>query len=197
MGNSYPAASNGFHVLQEPGVDIGRGVSGTLIEYTALSALKLGEAVYTQAAGVVEKSSTVGNHIYVAGIVVGGWNTDMQAIADSALVNVLTAADAGERVLVLVHGIYWIISGGAITAGGQIVMDTGTAGRAKAATTLAVAATGLTIAAGATPVTSTAANGAIISGTGTVSGDGIGRTFGRMIEAAGGAAEVKLAYINV
>lgn len=195
--NSYPVASNGFTILQEPGADIGRGVSGVVIEYTANAALKLGEAVYTQAAGVVDKSTTLGNHSLVAGVVVGGDNTNMQAVSDSGLINSLTAADAGERVLVLVCGIYWVISGGAITAGAQIVLDTATAGRVKAATTIAVSATGLTINSGATPVTSSAANGAIIGGTGTVSGDDIGRSFGRILEAAAGAAEIKLAYINV
>lgn len=76
------------------------------------------------------------------------------------------ATASGEQIPVITHGIALVESGGIITAGDKVTSDS--TGRAVTVAALAAAApvvddTKLTIDSGATPVTSSAADGAIIS----------------------------------
>lgn len=199
---TYPIASKGFEVIRENDDDanVGVGVGGTVLVLTAGAALKIGEAVYLSADKTVNKSATTSNHQEAFGVVVGGENTDLHALGGedlAAQVDVLVAADSGEKVLVLVSGVYLVIADGAIGRGAPIALSASTAGRVRAGAAIAVAATGLTIAAGATPVTSSAANGAIISGAATVTGDEPGTKFGRALQAAANNGDKILAYINI
>lgn len=225
MANSYPTASLGpFEIFREPDQDSGVSPSGKVAEYTAGASLKLGESVYFSAAKTVNKSNSAGNAGLVAGVVCGGYQTGMQVLTDINLINVMVAALVNEPIIVLWSGVYWIISDAAIAVGTPIKLGTTTAGRVMGLDALSgsigtLALTGApgigtldaTVDAGATPVTSSAANGAIatvigapsigtlaITGSpGGQSGDGTGARFGRIIEVASGAAQVKLALINV
>jgi hypothetical protein len=190
-------------------------LGGFLKRYKAAAALKLGDAVYLSAtAGVVNKSASAGNNALRAGIVVGGTNTDMTVLTDSALYDSLVAADTDEYVLVLNAGISYVIVDASVTvAGSPIALSTTTAGRVRLANPISVAGAALTgapgigtlavsgapggavlsgapsngdlavsaptkgtlvVDAGATPVTSSAANGDILTGApggGVLSGD--------------------------
>lgn len=193
------------------------GPSGDVIQLTASGTLKIGDVVYYSAASTVAKSATGSNHDKIAGVVIGGQSTYDSIIDDSALVGT-TAATDGQRVLVLLHGIAYVVVAAAIAAGVAIVADTATAGRVKAATAHTATAAdptqatttqvNSTVPAGATPVTSSAANGAIITagaitngaitaGAITVAGEGNNRIIGKVINAGAGAASVVLAWINV
>lgn len=173
---------------------------GSVFHAKAGAALLLGDTVYISAALTVNKSATVGDHAKVCGVVVGGKNTFFEVCTKKTDYGVITAADANEEVIVLFRGFTFVLADAAVIANGALLVpSTTTAGRVKAGAAITVTATGLTIAAGATPVTSTAANGAIISGSGTVAGDGTGRVLGKVFGAAssGAAGEPLFAMINV
>jgi hypothetical protein len=77
-------------------------------------------------------------------------------------------------------------AGAAVTVGAALVMDV--SGRVVPATALAVSSAGITVAVGATAVTSTLANGAILSGNGTVTGGDLPQfVVGYALEAAAAA----------
>lgn len=184
--------------------DLGPG--GMVIPFTASGDLKAGDAVYLSAAATVAKSTTASNHDKVIGIVIGGDSLGGDVVDDSALVGTIVAL-SGAKVQVLVQGVGYVVTAAAIAAGVSIVADTVTAGRVKASA--AVTATGAnptqaasTIDAGATGVTSSGANGAIITngaitqGAVTVAGAGMGRIIGRMLNASSGAGIAALAWIN-
>lgn len=193
-------------------VDIG----GHTMRCTAAAAVKLGDIVYLSGTRTVNKSTTLSNHKLIVGVVVGGANTEMKYVTDSAQYNVLTVADANELVLIQYSGIAYVIAAAAIAVGVPLIPDTSTAGRVKAAADLAGAAGDLAvsaltvgtlaIAAGAVGVTSTAANGAIIegapgggvlSGTAGLSGDGYFRGVGRLLEASSNAGDIRAALLNI
>lgn len=152
------------------GIQYGKArLGGSVIRLKAGVALKLGDAVYCSADETVSKSATSSNHDEVMGVVVGGENTNFQVIEDSAAYNVMTAADANEDVLIQISGICYVICAAAIAAGQRLVLDTGTAGRAKAAADVTVTSTGLTIT-GAPAIGTLAVSGAPAIGTLVVSG---------------------------
>jgi hypothetical protein len=110
------------------------------------------------------------------------------------------ATASGEQIPVITHGIALVESGGVIVAGNLVVSDS--TGRAVAATTFAAAAPAvdaskLSVASGATPVTSTAANGAslITAAPGflaapALTGSALPQVInGMALDAAGGAGE--------
>lgn len=99
------------------------------------------------------------------------------------------AAAAGEMVDVTVLGTAVCEAGAAIAVGARVMCDA--SGRVITASVLAAAATGLSIAAGGTAVTSTAANGAIVSGNATLSGgDTPLFVFGTALQAAAAAGDL-------
>lgn len=237
---SYPVDSIGFNIIRDNDSDAGDpSVGGTVIELVAGASLKIGEAVYYSGDYTVNKSATAGNNKLAAGIVVGGYYTQMQAIGGVDginQVNSLVAADtSGTRVLVLIRGIYWVIADAAIAVGSVICLSTTVAGRVRIAAAYgggalsgapgggvlsgapAIGTLDATVDAGATPVTSSAANGAIATVVGApaigtlavsaptigtlavsaVTGDDAGTKIGRLIKASGGAADVRLAHISI
>lgn len=79
-------------------------------------------------------------------------------------------------------------SGAAIAVGQALVTDA--SGRVIPATALSAAGSSLTVASGGTAVTSSAANGAIISGTATIAGSDLPQhIIGFALQAAAGAGE--------
>lgn len=163
---------------------------GEVLRFTAGVALNVGDVVQISAANTVTKLTTTPNR--VIGVVVGGDSTpyDIQEYGSAtvpALIQAgILAAAVGQSVIVLVHGVAWVRGDGVIANASQIKMSGTTAGRVIAATSA------LTIAAGATAVTSTAANGAIISGD-----EAVGQPIGKNISAVTADGDVFLAYINI
>lgn len=120
--------------------------------------------------------------------------------ANAAAVGVLEVSTAsGEYGNAITHGIALVESGGIIAAGNQVVSDS--TGRAVAATAFAAAApvvddTKLTIDTGATGMTSSAANGAVITAASgllaapVLSGSALPQVInGLALDAASGAGE--------
>jgi hypothetical protein len=146
--------------------------------------VKVGDVVCVTDDEEVTITTTAASHAKRIGVVIGGERTYMQVVRPDDLNAVgQTAATAGERVIVCTRGIVYVVTGAAIAVGAPIIPSVTTAGRVEAAAAY-------TVAAGAVAVTSSAANGAIISG------EGLGKVFGRLLQVAAGAAEKKLAYIN-
>ena len=174
-------------------------VGGTVVQFKAGAALKLGDVVYISAADTVNKSTTAADHRKRIGVVVGGAHTNDEVVDDSTLYNVSTAADADEDVLVLVFGIAYVTVAGALSAGDLIIPDTVTAGRVKAGADISVGIGTLdaTIDAGAVAVTSSGANGAIatVTGSPSIAGDTANRALGMMLEASTVAGQVRRAII--
>lgn len=111
-------------------------VGGTVVKFKAAAALKLGDCVFLSAADTVNKSTTTGDHDKVVGIVVGGANTNNEAVSDSASYGVITVADADEDVLVQIDGIAYVITDAADAAGSLLIPDDATtAGQVEAGTT--------------------------------------------------------------
>lgn len=144
----------------------GGQVGGATRTYLAGATLVVGDVVYLSGDNTVNKSTTLADHEKVVGVVIGGRSTSMRAKLDSTDLGT-TAAVVNRPVIVLRAGRTWIRTGAVTGLGGDTVRagirckpSTGTAGRVSPATTA------LTIAAGGVAVTSTAANGAIVSGDG-------------------------------
>lgn len=98
------------------------------------------------------------------------------------------SAAIGRMTDVTVLGTAVAESGGAIAVGAMLAADA--QGRVVTAATLAAATGTLAVAAGATPVTSTAANGGIITGAPTLSGgDTPQYIIGMALQSAAGAGE--------
>lgn len=149
----------------------GGQVGGETRTYLAGATLVVGDVVYISGDNAVNKSTTLADHEKVAGVVIGGRSTAMRAKLDSTDLGT-TAAVVNRPVIVLRFGRAWIRTGAVTGLGGDTVRagirckpSTGTSGRVSPATTA------FTIAAGAVAVTSSAANGAIVSG------DGLTRIF--------------------
>lgn len=134
------------------------GLGGIVIRAKAAAVLNIGDAVFISAANTVDKSTTATDYAKRAGIVVGGENTFQNVLQDDDDIGE-SAADANEDVLVCIAGMARAVAGAVIAAGDRMIADGTTAGRLKVGALL-------TIASGGTAVTSTAANGDIISGDG-------------------------------
>jgi len=134
------------------------GIGGNAVCLKAGGALKVGDAVYVSADETVNKSTgnVAGNWV---GVVVGGEATRLRTQPE-----VPTGADAataaGQLVIVAIQGsVAEAVADGALAVGSWVKFSTTTAGRL-------VQAADLGIAAGSTAVTSSAANGDIVSGDG-------------------------------
>jgi|SRR6267142_349121 len=145
----------------DDGLDGGAYANGGLcLVAKAAATLLIGDAVFWSAAFTVNKSTTAGDRLKRAGIVVGGVP---RAIADYILEALQTPLDVGEVagnandiVLVCYRGICIGIGDSAIAAGTQVTFSATTAGRLVASATAAVTdAMGVV----ATMVDATAANG--------------------------------------
>jgi hypothetical protein len=182
---------------------------GHVIRLLAGATLKIGDAVFISAARTVNKSTTASDHTKRCGIVVGGKATNMEVVTDTALYDVMNAALVNEEVLVLISGICYVIADGTIGAGDAIAPSTTLAGRVRPATavtstigTLAATKGTLQVGADSTPVTSTAANGDILTGapalTGVpgIAGDGFSRILGHMLDSAT-IGQIKAALITL
>lgn len=173
-----------------------QSAGGVIMPFAAAAALNVGEAVWLSADYTVNKSTVATDHQKVIGVVVGGVRAGPLGAAggniDSAepiydpvaIAAGLLAANAGEQVLVCMFGECYVITDAAIAAGVRICPSTTTAGRVRAGTDPVVAA-------GATAVTSSAANGAIITG------DAFARGVGKLLEASSGAGQAKRVFVNL
>lgn len=108
----------------------------------AAATLLIGDAVFWSAAFTVNKSTTAGDRLKRAGIVVGGVP---RSLADYVLEVLQTPLDIGETagvandiVLVCYRGICVGITDSAIAAGAQVTFSATTSGRLVAAATAAV-----------------------------------------------------------
>lgn len=160
----------------------GGQVGGEVRIYNAAAAdtLRIGDVVYESANNTAGKSATASNHEKVLGVVVGGRSTNMDCSLLSADVATI-AALPNRPVIVLRRGRTYvrvdsITATDTVHAGERIKPSTLRAGWVMPA----VSALTATIAAGATPVTSSAANGAIV----TVAGDGQNKVFATAVKLA-------------
>jgi len=97
---------------------------GRVIRFKAnATTLLVGDPVFFAAADTVDKSGTTANYIRFAGVVVGGNGTRYQVAHDSSMVG-MTAALAGEDVLVQIDGIVWVVANTAIAITDNIIMST-------------------------------------------------------------------------
>lgn len=122
---------------------------------------------------------------------VSGALTGAQATAIGQKVLGIARRDAasGAMVDITVLGTAVCEAGAAIAVGARVMCDA--SGRVITATALAAATGTLAIAAGATAVTSTAANGAIVSGAPTLSGGDTPQfIFGTALQAAAAAGDL-------
>jgi hypothetical protein len=160
---------------------------GIVVPLIPAAALLLGDAVYLSADKTVNKSAVAANGALRCGIVVGGDATGDEITDDVAAYGVRQAnlANGSGRVWVCFLGVAYVICDAAIAVGVGIAPSVAVAGRVRPAVALGVAA-------GAVAVTSAAANGLA-----DISGDSQTKVLGTMLEASGGAAQVKLALIGM
>lgn len=168
------------HVVGTGGVAT---LGGIVSRYIASGNINLGDVVCLVSGSdyTVIKSTNAAVHRGVVGIAVGGIRlggiTDYEVLTEKTQYNSLQVAANGEGVLIQTTGQVFAILAGAYAVGTVLIPDTGVAGRLQSAADLAVGA-------GATPVTSTAANGAIMTGVS-------GRLVGKLIAASSGANDVQ------
>lgn len=169
-------------------------VGGLALVATAGAALLIGDAVYVSGAGfTVNKSITAANGLLRCGVIVGG----VPRSVESGTLEVLqrfastTSTEVGgsagvlnDPVLICIAGLCYVVADSAITAGTQIAPSTTTAGRVRPATAAAITA-------GATAVTSAAANGAA-----DITGDGINAIIGMAVDASTGAGDIIRALVS-
>lgn len=105
----------------------GGAVGGSTQLYIAADTEKVGNVVYFSAANAVSKSATLANYNALAGVVVGGASSNMQALVGRADV-AQTAALPNKRVWVTKCGRAWMITDSAITAGNLVIPSVVTAG---------------------------------------------------------------------
>jgi hypothetical protein len=159
---------------------------GRIVTLIAGGSLKLGDVVCLGSNRTLTTSTVAATHKKAFGIVVGGRQTQYNVIGDKAQYGVLVAALTGEEVIVCISGICYVVADGAIGAGVSIAPSTTTLGKVRAVTDLTVDAV-------ATPVTSSAANGAILSGDGLQSC----AIVGKLIESAAADGDVRAALITI
>lgn len=109
----------------------GAAVGGMVQTYLAADSLRVGQIVYTTVRNTVDASATLTAYNAITGVVVGGTRTGMQASVNITDTSTL-AATAGQRVVVLRQGRFWVLdSTGAINPG-IAVRPSGTKGRMAA-----------------------------------------------------------------
>ena len=124
-------ATNLPYIKNASSADVKGDVGGLTLELIAAAELKLGETVILTAADTVNKST--GTAEKFIGVVVGGTQTYGYVVTDASVYGTKVAAALGEMVIVLVQGVTYIIADAAIAVATNIVPDTATAGRIKAA----------------------------------------------------------------
>jgi len=131
--SSAPATNLSNLQLQQSDGDVGQ-IGGIVKRFTVASTILLGDVVYISAAETVAKSTTNSNYAKFAGIVVGGSSFDVSGAinVDSTLIG-QTAAVSGGWVLVMISGIGYIKSDGAILAGSTVIPDASVAGECDVA----------------------------------------------------------------
>ncbi len=151
----------------------GGQVGGEVRIYIAADTLRIGDVVYESANNSANTSTTGTDHEKVLGVVVGGRSTGMDCSLLSADVGTI-AALPNRPAVIMRRGRTYVrvdtVTADTVHAGERIKPSTLTKGRVKPASATLTA----TLNSGATPVTSSAANGAII----TVAGDGFTKVFG-------------------
>ena len=164
--------------------------------------LLIGDVVYWSATGTVVNKSTSAGLTLTAGVVVGGQSIDaanvLRAHQRSADIG-LTAALVNKAVLVAKIGIVYVVADTSTILVGSILKQSAvTAGRVALGAVITATQAASSIASGSTPVTSSGANGAIITdGAITVAGDSMGTVVGRALAASSVAGTVIKAIINV
>ncbi len=139
FGGSHRPTCFSYIGLEEDNGESTGGVGG-LVDYLlnhSSGTLLIGDIVYynNSAFGTVTKSATLSNYTQVvAGVVVGGAQTNNEILQDDAMIGTL-AANVSERVLVAYQGIVKVMSGAAITALVRVGPGTATAGRTEGNTT--------------------------------------------------------------
>lgn len=110
----------------------GTAIGGRVQYYLAGDSVRIGNVVFLSARNTVKASATLTDfNNKTMGVVVGGTRTNMEASVAVADTSTL-AAIAGERVIVLTHGRYWLLDSNAAGAPGTVVRGSGTAGRVAA-----------------------------------------------------------------
>lgn len=181
----------GYLILRDSMVTAAEGGSdliypgGIVLPFIGAALLNIGDVVWLSADNTVNKSAVLADHSKVIGVVVGGDATSGEVGGPKSAYGAKAANSvaAGMNVLVHVYGAQYVVCDAA-TAVGPICASITVAGRVRAATPLVVAA-------GAVAVTSTAANGAILTG------DGAGRILGRLLQAAAAPGDVRLALVGI
>lgn len=125
------------------GDDFGRiGVGGECIVLLAAAALNIGDSVYGSAAFSVNKSTTAGNQVLRAGIIVGGVPRSVESATLEVQQRInaaggdigVQAAATNDPVLVCIQGVCYAVVDGAVTAWSQLKLSTTTAGQLTTAT---------------------------------------------------------------
>ena len=138
-----PTHHSALAIVNDRDISTGIGgadaVGGRIIKCTAAAALYIGDAVYFDNAGKVNKSGTAATvGAAFAGIVVGGESLDLDwRVSYTALVlasPVTAASGDGKIVFVQIDGVANVRTDGAVAAGARVVGGT-TAGRVDAGTT--------------------------------------------------------------
>lgn len=110
----------------------GAQIGGTTQFYNASDSVRIGQIVYHSGHNTVAASATLADYNKIAGIVVGGYRTNMQASVSVADTSTL-AATANQKVIVLQRGRFWVLDSAGGDGPGIIVRPSGTKGRAAAA----------------------------------------------------------------
>lgn len=100
--------------------------------YIASDSSRIGQLVFHSGHNTVKPSATLADYNKIAGVVVGGTRTNMQASIAVADTSTLAAIN-GQRVIVCVRGRYWVLDSAGGDGPGIILRPSGTAGRAAAA----------------------------------------------------------------
>lgn len=106
----------------------GQQIGGQVQYYIASDSVRIGQVVYISGHNTVATSATLANYNKLAGVVVGGTRTGMQASVSASDTSTL-AATANQRAIVLTRGRYWVLDSTGGIGPGLIVRPSGTAGR--------------------------------------------------------------------
>lgn len=110
----------------------GAQFGGQVQYYIASDSVRIGQIVYHSGHNTVATSATLANYNKIAGVVVGGYRTNMQASVAVADTSTL-AATANQRAIVMVRGRFWVLDSAGGDGPGIVLRPSGTAGRAAAA----------------------------------------------------------------
>lgn len=137
-GSHRPTAFGWINLSEDNGETLGE-IGGIVIPLKAEVNLNVGDVVYLSATVLkqVSKSAVAATTLdRIAGIVVGGDNTNSEVIQDDTAIGTLLAAAAGGKVLVAIQGIAKVLADAAIAGFNQKVIDsTVVAGRVAVGTT--------------------------------------------------------------